>query len=237
MACPGGSSPRGAAEEMLEAMSAAYAQKVQAGCELTVNISVDGERTWHVTTREGRTTWGPGFLSGVDTVFTLSREALAKLFTGEWAGLTAAGRAGIRDPAPLDFTIPDGVSPLQAMRSGYFFITHFFSTETPTRIRFGPGHTRKIHGGQATPLFYHPGLRSAYYRVTPADRLNEDGARDPLHQAFIVIGGRGWATVGDRRFPVAAGEAIYIEPNSIHLLETEGPDDLEIIWLAWGDGA
>lgn len=94
-----------------------------------------------------------------------------------------------------------------------------------------------MHGAGACPLFYHHGLRSAYYCVTTDDILNEDGARDPMSQAFLVNAGTAAATVGDREIEVSPGDAIYIPPQSVHMLRTDGPGPLEIIWLAWGEGA
>jgi mannose-6-phosphate isomerase-like protein (cupin superfamily) len=232
------------AAEILRLMSDAYTAKAPPDHEIKINIvirpgpeSAGVSTEWYLVSSAGQMEYGPGLLEAPDSTLAMTYETLGKLYTGEWTGLTAAGRAHIRDAAPVEFTLPPGVSPLDAMRRGYFFITHFFSAEVPTRLRFGPGHTRKIHGANAAALFYATGLRSAYYRVTPEDKLNEDGARDPMHQAFIVIGGKGMATIGERRFAIEAGEAIYIPPDTVHMLETGGPDALEIIWLAWGDRA
>lgn len=240
------------AAEMLERMSAAYALKVPAGYALKVNIQVEqcagatadpngipdnSGALWHVVSGEDGVAYGPGLLDAADTTLSMAYDTLHKLCSGQWSGLTAAGRANFRDPAPLEFSLPPGTHPLEAMRRGYFFVTHFFSVDVPTRIRFGPGNTRKIHGAGAAALFYTTGLRSAYYCVTPDDKLNEDGARDPLHQAFIIIGGKGMATIGEQRFAVEAGEAVYIPPDTVHMLETGGPDPLELIWLAWGERA
>jgi len=246
------SSPAAAtATLILNRMSAAYAQKAPAGYALQVNIQVKpnpapaapaaastGETEWHVISGgEGGVTYGPGLLDSAETTLSMSYDTLQKLYSGQWSGLTAAGRAHFRDPAPLEFSLPPGMHPLEAMRRGYFFVTHFFSADVPTRIRFGPGKTRKIHGAGAAALFYTTGLRSAYYCVTPDDKLNADGARDPMHQAFIIIGGKGMATIGERRFAVEGGEAVYIPPETVHMLETGGPEPLELIWLAWGERA
>lgn len=225
------------AEQMLREMAAAYAGKIPEGYDLKANIVVrdgDGETQWHVLSEGGQLTHGPGLAGDAQTTLTMTGETLAKLYRGQWSGLGAAGRAHIRDAAPIDFTIPQGLHPLEAMRRGYYFLTHFFSVSSPTLIPFGPEHTRKIHGGHAAPLFYDAGLRSAYYRLEPGDVLNEDGAKDPMHQGFVVISGRGAATIGQRTLVVRAGQAVYIPANTIHMLRPEGGEPVELIWLAWG---
>jgi mannose-6-phosphate isomerase-like protein (cupin superfamily) len=233
-------------EQMLVEMSRAYQAKLPPDCDLRVNIEVNTPPAagaspagfqWHVISSGGELTYGPGLVEGADTTLTLTADTLRRLYRGEWSGLGAAGRASIRDAAPLDFTIPPGVHPLAAMRRGYYFVTHFFSVDVPTRVPFGEGHTRKIHGGHAAPLFYGEGLRSAYYRLEPGDVLNDDGARDPMHQGFIIIGGCGIATIGELRFNIRQGQAVYIPPHTVHMLTPGGPTAVELIWLAWGEKA
>jgi hypothetical protein len=227
-------------EAMLQAMSRAYAAKVPDDYDLRINIEVAGDSEplhWHVVSDGGKLDYGLGEVPDADTTLKLTAATLMRLHQGQWSGLGAAGRAHIRDSAPLDFSIPAGVHPLEAMRRGYFFVTHFFSVDVPTRIPFGEGHTRKVHGGHAAPLFYDRGIRSAYYRLEHGDVLNEDGAKDPMHQGFIVIGGSGTATIGEHRFSVRAGQAIYIPAHTIHMLAPDGPAALELIWLAWGEKA
>ncbi len=227
--------------EILTEMAHTFAEKVPANYTMAAAFEIaTGEVDpfhWHIRSIDGEVEWAPGSMEDPDTTFTLSSATLLKIHDGTWNGMTAAGRAHVRDPAPLNFTLPRDVHPLEAMRRGYFFLTHFFSVDNPTRVNFGPQHTRKIHGAGATALFYHQGMRSAYYCITADDVLNEDGARDPMHQAFIVIGGEGTAIIGETETEVSMGQALYVPPDTVHMLRTGGPDPLEIIWLAWGEGA
>lgn len=233
------------ATEILNRMAQTYSRKLPAGYHLRINIEIrelpdqqPGEvLRWHVVSHEGGLEYGLGAVDGADTELRMTYETLLKLYTGVWSGLGAASRGHIKDPAPMDFSIPAGVHPLEAMRRGYYFVTHFFTVTDPTVIPFGPQHVRGVHGAQAAPLFYATGLRSAYYLIAPQDKLNADGARDPMHQAFIVIGGDGLATIGESRFPVRRGQAVYVPPDTVHILETAGAEPLEIIWLAWGEKA
>ncbi len=250
---------------MLKQMSEHFEQKVPEDYNLCVNFEVESEGDeafeWHLSCGGGRAVWGPGHLTDVDVTFSMDRDTLGNVYSGKWSGLTAAGRAHLSESAPLDFNTgrPNSLKRIvrlactvvrlfighlrrfsisrEFMRSGYYFLSHFFSAETPTRVRFGAEHTRRIHGGDAAALFYHPGLRSAYYMVRPGQVLNEDGAKDPMHQCFILISGQGAVTICDKESPARPGEAIYIPPGTVHMLRPEGDEPVEIIWLAWGESA
>ena len=230
-----------ATKHILKEMSEAFAKKSSDSDALSVNIQVDTTEDepfqWHVICSDNEIHYGPGFSESAVTTFSLDQGTLQKLYDGTWNGLTAAGRAHVNDPAPLNFTMPRDRDPLSFMREGYFFVTHFFNTSIPTRLKFGPGHTRTIHGAGACALFYTEGLRSAYYCVSGNEVLNADGAKDPMHQAFIVIGGQGAATIGEETVSVSRGDVLYIPPNTIHMLKADEGDSVEMIWLAWGDKA
>jgi mannose-6-phosphate isomerase-like protein (cupin superfamily) len=86
-------------------------------------------------------------------------------------------------------------------------------------------------------LFYHPGFRSAWYLIKKGERLNEPGDTNPFPQGFIFISGEGFAKIGEETVPVRAGEAYYIPPGSDHVVWTESDQPLELIFLAWGEGA
>ncbi|MFO8059964.1 MAG: hypothetical protein R6U70_04835 [Bacillota bacterium] len=124
--------------DMLEEMARTFAEKVPGDYEMTAVFAVDtGDEDpfqWHIRCSGDEVHWDLGRIEDPDTIFTLSEATLRDLYDGRWSGLTAAGRAHVADPAPLDFTLPPGVNPLEAMRRGYFFITHFFSTDNQ-----GPG--------------------------------------------------------------------------------------------------
>jgi mannose-6-phosphate isomerase-like protein (cupin superfamily) len=94
-----------------------------------------------------------------------------------------------------------------------------------------------VHGGHAIPLYYYPGFRSAWYLIKKGERLNELGDISPFPQAFIFISGKGFAKIGEKTMRVRAGEAYYIPPGSEHVVWTEGDNSLELIYLAWGEGA
>jgi mannose-6-phosphate isomerase-like protein (cupin superfamily) len=152
--------------------------------------------------------------------------------------MTAAAKTKISDYAPLNWKLPEGLKLTpEIMAKIYFFVQHFFNWRVPEKILLGEKYSRVVHGGHAVPLYYYPGLRSAWYLLRKGERLNEPGDTNPFPQAFIFIKGEGFAKIGDKTIEVKAGESYYIPPDSDHVVWTENDEPLVFIWLAWGKGA
>jgi mannose-6-phosphate isomerase-like protein (cupin superfamily) len=152
--------------------------------------------------------------------------------------MTAAGKAQASDAAPLDFRLGEEIELTPVLKTQLFhFIQSFFNRSIPERTFLGEEYARKVHGGNAVPLYYHPGFRSAWYLLKKGEQLNEPGDTDTFPQAFIFTAGEGHAKIGDESIAVQAGEAYYIPPGSDHVVWTESDEPLELIYLAWGDGA
>ena len=105
------------------------------------------------------------------------------------------------------------------------------------KILLGEEHSRLVHGGHVVGLFYDKGLRSAWYAVNKGERLNSPDDSNPFPQAFIFLSGKGKAQIGDKVISVKGGEAYYIPPGSSHVAWTEEDEPLELLFLAWGEGA
>jgi mannose-6-phosphate isomerase-like protein (cupin superfamily) len=73
--------------------------------------------------------------------------------------------------------------------------------------------------------------------IKEGQRLNEPGDTNPFPQAFVIVSGRGRAKIGNAEVDVRAGESYYIPPGSDHVLWPAIGERLELIWLAWGEGA
>ncbi|MFO8110505.1 MAG: cupin domain-containing protein [Thermoplasmata archaeon] len=58
-----------------------------------------------------------------------------------------------------------------------------------------------------------------------------------MHQSFIVIGGKGVAEIDGKDIEVSSGDAVYVPPNTVHKLHPSADEMIELIWLAWGEGA
>jgi mannose-6-phosphate isomerase-like protein (cupin superfamily) len=229
--------------EILTNLASTYQQKVGEEQSLVVNLALasggESPEVYHVLVAPGRLVAlyaGPAR----DARFTLkmSPETLRRIYERELTALTAAGRARMSDPAPLDIELPAGTGFTQEVQAEiYAFLQHFFNPTWPEVIPLGEEHARVVHDAHAIPLFYHPGSRSAWYQVNPGEHVNEPGDKNTFPQAFIFIKGEGRATIGDTTLDVRAGEAVYVPPGADHIIRNESDGPLEMIFLAWGAGA
>jgi mannose-6-phosphate isomerase-like protein (cupin superfamily) len=229
--------------EILNDLASTYRQKIDEQQSLTVNLALaSGEeeperfRVVVAPGRQGEVRAGPAD----EPRFTIktSPEMLQRIHAGELTALTAAGRARMSDPTPLDIALGPGVGFTQELQAElYAFLQHFFTPTWPEVIPLGEAHARVVHGAHAIPLFYHPGFRSAWYLVKPGEQVNEPGDTNPYPQAFIFIKGAGHATIGETTIQVEAGQTVYVPPGADHVIRNEGDGPLEVIFLAWGAGA
>ena len=217
-----------------------FQQKVPVDYSLIVQFDIrPGPVTWHVVVEHGRPVQiAGGAHPNAQVIFYTTEETLQMIYEGKMTALTAAAKARMSDSAPLDLRLGEGVELTPALKAKlFFFVQSFFNRSTPERIPLAEEHARKVHGALAIPLYYHPGFRSAWYLVKRGERLNEPGDTNPFPQAFVFISGEGYAKIGEETIPVRAGEAYYIPPGSDHVVWTESDHPLELIFLAWGEGA
>lgn len=168
----------------------------------------------------------------------MSKETFHNLTTGEWNGMTAAGRSTMSESAPLDFRVPDGDElDGEKLQLLYHFLTHFFSGGYPTVTELGREHSRKVHGGNAVPIAYGHGVRYAYYTINKGEQINEE-EEDPWDQVFTVISGTGTAVVDGEEIELKKNMAVHVPPMVRHVVKNEdGNDDLELLWMAYGEKA
>lgn len=225
---------------MLEDMAENYRHKVPGDFSLIVQFDLQpAGQAWHVVVEPGRrVTVGQGPHAQARFSLVTTEEMLRQIYEGQMTALTAAGRANISDPAPLDFKMGAGVEfTPQLYAEMLAFVQRFFHRSEPERILLGAEHSRLVHGGHAIPLYYHPGFRSAWYLLKKGERLNEPGDTNPFSQAFVFISGEGQAKIGEEVIEVKAGESYYIPPGSDHVVWTEKDEPLILLFLAWGKGA
>lgn len=60
------------------------------------------------------------------------------------------------------------------------------------------------------------------------------GERVPLHvhpveEALIFLAGEGEATIGDERFPIAAGVTLFVPARVVHGFSSLGAEDLHVL--------
>jgi mannose-6-phosphate isomerase-like protein (cupin superfamily) len=208
-----------------------------------VGITVTGDPggDWHLVPRAGgdvELRGGPAAAAG----FTceLDAETVGRLYRGEISGMTAAGKATGEEASPLEI-LPGSAVPEDAPRSSlgpvFHFIAHFWNRGEPEIISMSGDHSRVLAGANIVGLFYHPGFRSAWYSVSGEESLNKEGDASPYPQAYVVVRGQARVRYGHRWVEVAEGEAIYIPPGTIHAVRSRDSAAVEVLWLAWGEGA
>jgi hypothetical protein len=169
---------------LIKQMASNYARLKPSHMTGTFNLAI-GEEWFIVTMTETTVEVETGEDASAFITLLMSPETFDKLLRGTWTGLTAAGRENIHQVRAIDFRLPPGASLTpHLMQSIYHLGMHFFCTELPQAYKFGPEHTRKIHGGNATALAYGPGVRFAYYTISGDEQINDDDTRDPYGSVY-----------------------------------------------------
>ncbi|MFO8174923.1 MAG: cupin domain-containing protein [Gemmatimonadota bacterium] len=166
-------------------------------------------------------------------------DILRRLDRGELSAMTAMGRAHMGDPAPLDFTLPDGVAWGPRLQALLPWVYHFWNREWPEVTRFGEGTTRLVHGGHSAILYYDMGLRTAFYRIEPGMHINEpaDQQTNPFQSLFIVIRGEFESRLDGGHRTLREGEAVLVPPGMTHEFWAGSGQYGEFIMIAFGEGA
>jgi mannose-6-phosphate isomerase-like protein (cupin superfamily) len=226
--------------EILIEYAASYNESVRASESFAVEVCVmPTAQSWCVKVVTGQGVQISEVLAADPAMrILMSAETLEAIYNGEMTALTAGAKGSGSDSAPLEIEFLEASRDLEDARGVLIgFLQRFFVRQRPERILLGQEHSRVIHGAHAIPLYYGTGFRSAWYKLKPGQCLNEPGDTDPFSQAIIIIFGRGLAKIGDDNIEVRAGESYYIPPGSDHVVKTADQCALELIWLAWGEGA
>ncbi len=224
--------------QILKNMARCYDKKKPSDVVGTIHLSIGEENDHIVKLKEDEVSVEEAEESVRDLKLTMSEETFEKLKSGEWNGMTATGRSHMSESAPLDFSVPEGESlEGEKLQMLYHFLTHFFSTEYPTVTELGREHSRKVHGGSAVPIAYGHGVRHAYYTIKEGEQINEDEL-DPWNQVFTVIGGTGKAIIDGEEIELEKNMSVHVPPDVEHIVKKdEGEDDLELVWVAYGEKA
>ncbi|HWN80822.1 MAG TPA: cupin domain-containing protein [Candidatus Udaeobacter sp.] len=206
-----------------------------------ITITGDPGGEWFVTPRSdgdvelsaGKAP-NPGFTCELDAV------TLGRLYRGELSGMTAAGKGTGDESSPLEI-LPGSSVKENAQRASlapvFHFLTHFWNAGDPERIVLGREHARPMSGASLVGLYYHPGFRSAWYAVRGQESLNGEGDSSPYPQAYVILRGRARIVIDRRPVEVPAGESIYVPPGAKHAVRSQDGGEVELLWLAWGEGA
>jgi mannose-6-phosphate isomerase-like protein (cupin superfamily) len=220
--------------EKLREMAKNYLKVKPNDFECNFNLKIDSN-SFNVEVKKEDISVSTGLVDDALITMKMNEETWNNLVSKKWNGMTAAGRERMSQPAPLDFEFSKKINS-ETMQKLYHLAMHFFNTTFPTYAKFGIENTRKIHGGNAVPLAYGHGVRSAYYIISGDEQANSE-EKDPWWQCFIIIGGKGVANIDNKEIDLENGMAIHVPPNVIHTFKAKPNEKLEFIWIAYGKGA
>ncbi len=209
-------------------------------------IEVPGHGQWHVrvTGEEGPDGWGVELGAGPPPtptfVYRIEAETLGAIDRGEMNALTAQGAAFSGDYTPMSIDMMEGFAPTaEAYAAINPFSFHFWTRGFPEVVPFGEGLTRRAHGGNFVIFYYETGLRTAWYRIQPGERVREDAREQVMPFPIMVVGISGTAEgeVDGRRVTLPQGHTLFVPPNVMHRWWNEGDEPADAVLIMFGDGA
>lgn len=200
------------------------------------HVSVTGEQSedgWDVELSEGPAPT-PTFC------YRIEPDTLNAIDRGELNALTAQGKAFAGDYTPMSIVHMDGYEPTPEQEDAINpFSFHFWTRGFPEVIPFGKGMTRRAHGSNFVVFYYQKGLRTAWYRVEPGERVRDDPREMAMPFPMLVVGVDGTAQgeVDGKPVSLAAGNTIFIPANVNHRWWNETDKPSEAVLIMFGDGA
>ncbi|QBA64011.1 cupin domain-containing protein [Muriicola soli] len=199
-------------------------------------IHVTGNKTeagWEVVLKEGLPTL-PTF------IYSVEKETLRAIFNGELNALTAQGKAFAGDYAPMNVKEMEGFESDMDMDSKInAFSFHFWTRGFPEIVPFADGLTRKAHGSNFVVFYYQKGLRTAWYRVLPEEKVRHDPREQamPFPMLIVAIKGVTEGEVDGKRVSLTEGNTVFIPPFAAHKWWNETNEASEAILIMFGEGA
>jgi len=213
---------------------------------MTFGIEVPGSGTWNVevtgnATDEG---WEVNIADGKPSkptfIYKIEPETLKAIHAGKLNALTAQGKAFVGDYTPMSISMMEGYEPnMEEYGQINPFSFHFWTRGFPEIIPFGEGLTRRAHGSNFTVFYYEPGLRTAWYRVLPEERVRDDAREQaaPFPMLVVAIKGTTEGEVDGNRVSLSAGNTIFIPANVNHKWWNETDEATEAVLIMFGEGA
>ena len=209
-------------------------------------IEVPGSGTWNVevTGKATEAGWEVNYSQGLPAdptfYYSIEAETLRAIHAGRINALTAQGKAFAGDYTPMSVAMMEGFQPsMQEYGKINPFSFHFWTRGFPEIVPFGEGMTRRAHGSNFTVFYYEPGLRTAWYRVLPEERVRDDAREQaaPFPIMIVAIKGTTEGEVGGERVSLTAGNTIFIPANVNHKWWNETGEATEAILIMFGQGA
>lgn len=199
-----------------------------------VNVTgVETENGWEVNLSEGLPE-KPTF------IYNIEIGTLQAIDEGKINALTAQGKAFAGDYTPMSVEMMDGYEPdMIEYASINPFSFHFWTRGYPEIIPFGEGMTRRAHGSNFTVFYYEQGIRTAWYRVLPEERVRDDAREQaaPFPMLIVAIKGTTLGEVDGKSVSLSEGNTIFIPPNVMHKWWNDTDEATEAILIMFGQGA
>ena len=173
-------------------------------------------------------------------IYSIEPRTLTAINNGEMNALTAQGKAFVGDYTPMSIKMMEGYSPdTEEYAKINPFSFHFWTRGFPEIIPFGEGMTRRAHGSNFVVFYYETGLRTAWYRILPGERVRDDAREQaaPFPMMAISIKGNTKGEVNGKVIEVSAGETVFLPAGVSHKWWNEGDEVVEVILVMFGEGA
>lgn len=234
------------ASEIIESYVNDFRADRYASQAMSFGIEVPGEGQWgiNVSGKETDTGWEVTLSDGLPSqptfVYNIELETLQAIDSGKLNALTAQGKAFIGDYTPMSVKMMEGFQPtMEEYARINPFSFHFWTRGYPEIIPFGESTTRKAHGSNFTVFYYETGLRTAWYRVLPEERVRDDAREQaaPFPMLIVAIKGTTQGEVDGQLVTLSKGNTIFIPPNVNHKWWNETDEATEAILIMFGEGA
>ncbi len=223
-----------------------YRQDRYASEPMLFGIEVPGQGQWTVEVTGNKLEGGwevllsDGLPDQSTFYYSIEFETLLAVNEGKLNALTAQGKAFVGDYTPMSVQLMEGYSPsMEDYAKINPFSFHFWTRGFPEMIPFGEGMTRRAHGSNFTVFYYETGIRTAWYRVLPGERVRDDAREQamPFPMLVVAIKGTTEGEVDGKRVALSSGNTIFIPPNVMHKWWNETDEATEAILIMFGEGA
>ncbi|MGB5236532.1 MAG: cupin domain-containing protein [Flavobacteriaceae bacterium] len=234
------------ADEIIQTYVADYRNDRHAKKAIIFGIEVPEQGYWtiNVTGKKLETGWevllNNGKPESPTFIYSIQTETLNAIHQGKINALTAQGKAFAGDYTPMSITMMEGYKPsIEEYGEINPFSFHFWTRGFPEIIPFGQGTTRRAHGSNFTVFYYQTGLRTAWYRVLPEERVRDDAREQaaPFPMLIVAIKGTTKGEVDGQNVELSEGNTIYIPANVMHKWWNETEEATEAILIMFGEGA
>ncbi|NNF21676.1 MAG: cupin domain-containing protein [Saprospiraceae bacterium] len=232
--------------EIIKSYVLDYQKDRYASKEVNFGIEIPGHGTWTVKVTGKETSTGyevlleDGLPNSPTFIYRIEYETLQAINDGKINALTAQGKAFSGDYTPMSIDMMEGFNPTAKEYNDINpFSFHFWTRGYPEMIPFGPGMTRRAHGSNFTIFYYQEGIRTAWYRVLPEERVRDDAREQamPFPMLIVAIKGTTEGVVDGERVSLSVGNTIFIPENVNHKWWNETDEATEAILIMFGEGA